>query len=49
VAPRHQPKSIAKNGIGRAVQGYQAPGGWGTLLDEFKQRVELGSGYVRKS
>jgi uncharacterized protein YndB with AHSA1/START domain len=29
-------------------QGVAAPGGWGTLLDEFKQRVELGSGYVRK-
>ena len=29
-------------------QGVSSPGGWGTLLDEFKQRVELGSGYVRK-
>jgi uncharacterized protein YndB with AHSA1/START domain len=30
-------------------QGVGAAGGWGTLLDQFKQRVELGSGYVRKS
>jgi uncharacterized protein YndB with AHSA1/START domain len=29
-------------------QGVSAPGGWGTLLDQFKERIALGSGYVRK-
>jgi hypothetical protein len=27
--------------------GVDAPGGWGTILEQFRQRAELGSDYVR--